>query len=183
MKISSLEEKQLASRTVYEGRLLRVKEDRVQLPDGRQTSREYIVHPGAVVILPLLDNGDVLLERQYRYPLRQEFIEFPAGKIDSGEDVLACGQRELLEETGYTAKEWQYVTTIYPCIGYSDEKLIYYLAKELSYSGHRPDADEFLEIFQVPFRTALDMVRTGEICEVKTVTGLFWLEKMLQGDW
>ena len=183
MKKSLLEETQLESKTVYAGRLLHVKEDQVLLPNGQQTGREYILHPGAVVVLPLLDNGDVLLERQYRYPLRQTFIEFPAGKIDPGEDVLACGQRELLEETGYTAKEWIYVTTIYPCIGYSDEKLIYYLAKELSYSGRRPDEDEFLEIFQMPFKAALDMVKTGEICEVKTVAGLFWLEKMLQGDW
>ncbi len=183
MKKISLEERQLASKTVYEGRLLHVKEDQVQLPDGKQTSREYIIHPGAVVVLPLLDNGDVLLERQYRYPLGQTFIEFPAGKIDAGEDVLTCGQRELLEETGYTAKHWQYVTTIYPCIGYSNEKLVYYLAKGLCYSGQQPDDDEFLEIFQLPFQAALDMVKSGEICEVKTVAGLFWLEKILLGHW
>lgn len=183
MKTSKLEEKRVSTKTVYQGRLLHVKEDRVTLPDGKQTGREYVVHPGAVVILPLLDNGDVLLERQYRYPLQREFIEFPAGKIDPGEDVLACGQRELLEETGYVAQEWRYVTTVYPCIGYSDEKLIYYLAKGLSYSGHQPDDDEFLEIFQLPFEMAMDMVKRSEICEAKTVAGLFWLEKMIKGAW
>ena len=183
MKKIKLEEKQIASETVYQGRLLHVKEDQVELPNGKHTSREYIVHPGAVVILPLMDNGDVLLERQFRYPLQREFIEFPAGKIDPGEDVLTCGQRELLEETGYSANEWHYLTTVYPCIGYSNERLIYYLAKGLSYSGHQPDADEFLEIFQMPFGKALDMVKSGEICEAKTVVGLFWLERILQGEW
>ena len=183
MKNSKLEETQLVSKTVYQGRLLHVKEDQVALPNGKHTSREYIVHPGAVVILPLLDNGDVLLERQYRYPLKSEFIEFPAEKIDPGEDVLTCGQRELLEETGYVAKEWQYVTTIYPCIGYSDEKLVYYMAKELNFSGHQPDDDEFLEIFQLPFGQAMDKVKSGEICEVKTVIGLFWIEKIMSGKW
>ncbi len=183
MKNSKLEESQIATKTVYEGRLLHVKEDQVVLPNGKHASREYIVHPGAVVILPLFDNGDVLLERQYRYPLRREFIEFPAGKIDPGEDVLACGQRELLEETGYLAKDWQYVTTIYPCIGYSDEKLVYYMAKGLGFSKLQPDEDEFLEIFQLPFGTAMDMVKSGEINEVKTVIGLFWLEKIISGKW
>ena len=183
MKKIKLEEKQIASKTVYQGRLLHVKEDQVELPNGKNSSREYIVHPGAVVILPLMDNGDVLLERQFRYPLQREFIEFPAGKIDLGEDVLTCGKRELLEETGYIAKEWHYLTTVYPCIGYSDEKLIYYLAKGLSYSGHQPDEDEFLEIFQIPFASALDRVKSGEICEAKTVVGLFWLEKILRGEW
>lgn len=174
-----LSEESIASRTVFQGRLLHVKEDRVRLPNGQESIREYIEHPGAVVIIPLFENGDILLERQYRYPLRRDFIELPAGKIDPGEEVLACGQRELLEETGYTASEWQYLTTAYPCIGYSDERLVYYLAGGLDYSGHQPDDDEFLEILRLPLGKALDMVRSGGICEAKTLIGLYWVEKIL----
>jgi ADP-ribose pyrophosphatase len=174
-----LSETEIASKSVFSGRLLHVREDRVRLPNGQESVREYIEHPGAVVIIPLFDNGDVLLERQYRYPLRRDFIEFPAGKIDPGEEVLACGQRELLEETGYVAQEWQYLTTAYPCIGYSNERLVYFLAGGLDYSGHQPDEDEFLEILRLPLGKVLDMVKSGEICEGKTLIGLYWLEKML----
>lgn len=183
MKKRDLAERQLASRSVFRGRLLDVREDRVELPNGEPSIREYIVHPGAVVILPLLENGDLLLERQYRYPLRRDFFEFPAGKIDPGEEPLACARRELLEETGYRAGQWRYVTTIYPCIGYSDERLVYYLASDLEFQGEQPDDDEFLEVFRLPLETALEQVRNGEICEAKTVAGLFWLEKLLRGEW
>ena len=179
----NLYELPLTSAKVYEGRLLHVHRDEVQLPDGKTSVREYIRHPGAVVVLPLTDSGELILERQHRYPLGRDFIEVPAGKIDPGEETLACAGRELLEETGYTARDWQYVTTVYPCIGYADERLVYYLAKGLEYRGHQRDEDEFLEIFTVPFAEAMEMVRKGEICEVKTVIGLFWLEKLLQGSW
>jgi ADP-ribose pyrophosphatase len=176
-------ESRLGGTKVYEGRLLHVHRDEVRLPDGKTSVREYIRHPGAVVVLPLLDNGEIILERQHRYPLGRDFIEVPAGKIDPGEGTLACAQRELLEETGYVAREWQYLTTVYPCIGYADERLVYYVARGLEYRGHRRDEDEFLEIFTLPFAQALDMIRSGDICEVKTVTGLFWLEKLLAGTW
>jgi ADP-ribose pyrophosphatase len=119
----------LLSETVFNGRLMHVKCDRVRLPNGKESTREYIVHPGAVVVIPVFDNGDLLLERQHRYPLHRDFIELPAGKIDPGEDDLTCAKRELEEETGYTASEWREVTTIYPCIGYSDERLAFYLAR------------------------------------------------------
>lgn len=183
MKKPDLAETQLTSKRVYQGRLLDVREDEVRLPNGNTTRREYIVHPGAVVIIPLLDNGDVILERQYRYALRRDFIEFPAGKIDGAEDPLECARRELLEETGYEAETWRCLTTIYPCIGYSDERLVYYLAQKLKFTGHRPDDDEFLEVFRLPFEDALAQVRTGDICEAKTVAGLFWLEKILKEGW
>jgi ADP-ribose pyrophosphatase len=178
-----LTETELATETVFKGRLMHVKRDRVRLPDGGESSREYIVHPGAVVVIPVFENGDLLLERQHRYPLRRDFIEFPAGKIDPGEDDLTCAKRELEEETGYTAREWREVTTIYPCIGYSDERLAFYLARGLEPGNHGRDPDEFLEILRVPFGEAMGWLRSGKICETKTVIGLFWLEKILDRDW
>jgi ADP-ribose pyrophosphatase len=181
--IPDLTETELASETVFKGRLMHVKCDRVRLPNGGESTREYIVHPGAVVIIPVFDNGDVLLERQHRYPLHRDFIELPAGKIDTDEADLVCAQRELEEETGYTATDWREVTTIYPCIGYSDERLAFYLARSLTLGNHARDPDEFLEVFRLPFGEAMDWVRNGKICETKTVIGLFWLEKMLAQGW
>lgn len=183
MPKKDLYEHQLNSTKVYSGKLLHVHRDEVRLPDGNTSTREYIRHPGAVVVLPLTAQGELILERQHRYPLGRDFIEVPAGKIDPGEQTLACAQRELLEETGYMARDWQYVTTVYPCIGYADEQLVFYLARELDFVGHQRDADEFLEVFTVPVPQAIAMVQSGEICEVKTVIGLFWLEKILSGDW
>jgi ADP-ribose pyrophosphatase len=180
---TTLTETEIASETVFKGRLLHVKRDRVRLPDGGESTREYIVHPGAVVIIPVFENGDLLLERQHRYPLHRDFIELPAGKIDPGEDDLTCAMRELEEETGYTASEWRAIATIYPCIGYSDERLAFYLARGLKPGIHGRDPDEFLEILRVPFGEAMDWLRNGRICETKTVTGLFWLEKILQQGW
>lgn len=180
---TTLSETPLESETVFKGRLMHVKRDRVRLPDGRESTREYILHPGAVVVIPVFENGDLLLERQHRYPLHRDFIELPAGKIDAGEDDLTCAKRELEEETGYSAAEWREVTTIYPCIGYSDERLAFYLAKGLTEGNHGRDHDEFLEIFRLPFAEAMQWVRDGRICETKTVIGLFWLEKMLNQGW
>ncbi len=174
-------EQTLESETVYQGRLLHARRDRVRLPNGKESSREYLVHPGAAVVIPLFDNGDVLLERQHRYPLHRDFIELPAGKFDPGETELACAQRELREETGYTADAWQYLTTFYPCIGYSNERLVFYLARGLRHVGDGPDHDEFLEILRLPMGEAMAMIRDGRICEAKTVMGLLWLERFWQG--
>lgn len=181
MSTSDLAEKQRSSQTVYRGNLLHVKEDLVQLPDQKTARREYILHPGAVVIIPLLANGDVVMERQFRYPLHQEFYELPAGKLDPGELALACGQRELLEETGYSATSWKYVTNIHPCVGYSNESMSLYLAQDLIKGKHQRDGDEFLEVFSLPFDEAMEWVRTGRITDAKTVIGLFWTEKILDG--
>ncbi|MDN5752432.1 MAG: NUDIX hydrolase [Nitrosospira sp.] len=178
-----LTEKTISSRNVFDGDLLHVRADQARLPDGKVRVREYITHPGAVVIIPLLDNGELVLERQHRYPLHRDFYELPAGKIDSGEDPLLCAQRELLEETGYTAESWRHITTLHPCIGYSDEKLIYYLAKGLTFEGAALDEGEHLEAFTLTLITALEWVKTGKITDNKTVSGLFWAEKVLCGDW
>ncbi len=174
MTAPDLTEHTIDSRDEYRGRLLHVKKDRVRLPDGNESAREYIVHPGAAVIIPVFENGDILLERQYRYPLRRDFLELPAGKFDPDEADLACAQRELEEETGYIARLWKELVTFHPCIGYSDERLVYFAARELSYSGHNMDEDEFLEILRVPFAEAVAMVGDGRITDGKTVMGLLW---------
>lgn len=183
MDDSDLREDELSSRCVYQGCLLHVKEDRVRLPNGQESGREYIIHPGAVAMVPLLENGDVLLLRQFRYPLRRDFFEIPAGKIDPGEALEACGRRELLEETGYRAGRWQHLTTMHPCIGYSDEMIAIYLVQDLTLEGHSRDEDEFLELLQVPLSEALAWVRDGRISDSKTLAGLLWAEKVARGEW
>jgi ADP-ribose pyrophosphatase len=174
-----LKETQLDSVVVYEGSFMQVRKDRITLPDGRESSREYITHPGAVAVLALLDNGNLLMERQYRYPPQREFIELPAGKIDDGEDILITAQRELLEETGYAADEWIHLTTAWPCIGYADERMEYFLARGLRHHGRNLDDGEFLEVFELSLADALQWIREGKINESKTIVGLFWLDKYL----
>ena len=177
---TDLTEHTLESRDEYRGRLLHVKKDRVRLPNGGESTREYIVHPGAAVVIPLFANGDILLERQHRYPLRRDFIELPAGKFDPEESELTCAQRELREETGYVAGRWRELPTFYPCIGYANERLVYFLAEDLSYSGENMDEDEFLEILRVPFDEALAMIGDGRIDEAKTVMGLLWYARFVR---
>ena len=174
-----LKETQLDSELKYDGDFIRVLKDRVRLPDGAVSSREYITHPGAVAVLALLDNGSLVMERQFRYPLQREFIELPAGKIDHDEDILKCAQRELLEETGYVASEWIHLTTAWPCIGYADERMEYFLARGLAHQGRQLDDGEFLEVFELSLPDALDWIRQGRINDSKTIVGLFWLEKYL----
>lgn len=178
-----LKETRVDGELAYQGSFLAVQRDRVSLPDGKLTTREYIRHPGAVVILPLLDDGSVLLERQFRYPLERVFIEFPAGKIDAGEDPLACAKRELREETGYTASDWRFVCTIHNAIAYSDEHLDLYVARGLVAGPSRLDDGEFLETFTASVAQILEWVRNGEITDVKTIIGAFWLEKLVAGTW
>ena len=179
----NLREAMIDGAVAYDGDFLKVQRDSVRLPDGKITSREYIKHPGAVVVLPLFDDGTVLLERQYRYPLAQVFIEFPAGKIDLNEDPLDCAKRELREETGYCASDWKFVCTIHNAIAYSDEHLDIYLARGLTAGESKLDEGEFLETFHTPVEDLLGWVRNGKVTDVKTVIGAFWLEKILSGRW
>jgi ADP-ribose pyrophosphatase len=178
-----LKETRVDSQLAYSGHFIQVSRDTVRLPDGEPAMREYIKHPGAVVILPLFDDGRVLLERQFRYPLDQVFIEYPAGKIDPGEDPLACAKRELQEETGYTATDWQFVCTIHNAIAYSDEHLDIYLARGLTAGPSQLDEGEFLEVFVAPLTDMLTWIREGKVTDVKTVIGTFWLEKIVAGLW
>lgn len=183
MSDEHLKEICLESTTVHQGNFLTLKHDRVRLPDGKQASREYVQHPGAVMIVPVFDDGTVLLERQYRYPMGQVMIEFPAGKLDAGEDILACAKRELHEETGYRAREWTYLTRIHPVISYSTEFIDLYLAQGLHAGERSLDEGEFLDIFVAPAEQLLEWVRSGQVTDVKTVIGAFWLEKCLTGQW
>lgn len=178
-----LKETRIDSRLAYDGEFLKVQQDTVRLPDGKTTSREYIKHPGAVVIIPVLDDGRILLERQFRYPGNQVFIEFPAGKIDPEEASLDCAKRELMEETGYTASEWKFVCTIHNAIAYSDEHLDIFLARGLTAGQNKLDEGEFLETMPATVHEMLEWVRSGKITDVKTVIGTFWLDRINRGEW
>ena len=177
-----LKETRIDGALMYDGGFIQVHKDNVRLPDGTVSTREYIKHPGAVAVLALLDNGNLVMERQYRYPSQREFIELPAGKIDAGEDILLCAQRELLEETGYVAREWTHLATAWPCIGYADERMEYFLARGLTLRQAKLDEGEFLEVFELSLSDAIEWIRLGKINESKTIVGLFWLEKHLQ-EW
>ncbi len=180
---AGLRETQVASALMHQGKFLTLKQDIVRLPDGRNASREYLIHPGAVMMIPLFDDGTVLMERQFRYPVGKVMIEFPAGKLDPQEGALACGKRELREETGYTAERWDYLTRIHPVISYSTEFIDIYLARDLKKGEAMLDEGEFLETFIAPAGQLIDWVREGKISDVKTIIGTFWLEKILSGAW
>ncbi len=176
-------EQRLSGESVFEGKLLHVRRDRVLLPDGKEAQREYILHPGAVVIIAFTDRGELVLERQFRYPLGREFIELPAGKIDPGEDPAETARRELAEETGYLAGRWRHLGMIHPSIGYSNERIEIYLAQDLSAAPAKLDDEEFLEVFTLPLATAIEWVRTGAITDTKSIAALFWAEKVALGTW
>ena len=170
----------ISSETIAADGMLTVKRDQVRLPTGNLSQREYVMHPGAVVIVPILPNGNVVLEKQFRYPLHQVFIELPAGKIDAGEDILMTGQRELLEETGYSASEWVKLGLQHPCIGYSDEVIHMYLARGLNAGAHQREEDESLQVFEASFEDCLSMIANGQITDGKSIVALFFAEKYLQ---
>ena len=172
-----LAEKKISGEGVYDGIFLKMKRDIVSLPDGQHAVREYLEHPGAVAILAVLDDGRVLLERQYRYPIAQAVIEIPAGKLNTGEDPLLCAQRELQEETGYTAKHWSKIRRIHPVISYSTEFIDIYLAEGLSPGPARLDEEEFLDVFAAPLEELLHWVEMGKITDVKTIISTYWLER------
>ncbi len=172
-----LAEKKISGEGVYDGIFLKMKRDTVSLPDGQHAVREYLEHPGAVAILAVLDDGRILLERQYRYPIAQAVIEIPAGKLNAGEDPLLCAQRELQEETGYTAKRWSKIRRIHPVISYSTEFIDIYLAEGLSPGPACLDEEEFLDVFAAPLEELLHWVEMGKITDVKTIISTYWLER------
>jgi ADP-ribose pyrophosphatase len=176
-------ERQLESTRVYDGDFLHVRRDRVALPDGSTANREYIVHPGAVMIVPLLDDGRLLVERQWRYPLQRAMLEFPAGKLERGEPVLGCAIRELLEETGYRAAEWARAGLLNNAIAYCDEFIEVWFARGLVAGERKLDAGEFLDVYAARLDDLEDLAARGEFTDAKSLIGLLWLQNWRAGRW
>jgi ADP-ribose pyrophosphatase len=178
-----LVEKPVKQETLFEGGFLRARRDTVQLPNGHTATREYIVHPGAVVVVPLLDDGRVLLVRQYRYPVGRVMTEFPAGKLDPGEDPLQCGQRELLEETGYRGGEWSRAGAMHVAIAYSTEIIHIFFARGLQPGQAQTDADEFVDLHPMAVDELYAACRDGAITDSKTLACALWLQNLQSGKW
>jgi len=182
-KDAHLREVTVASEQVWQGRFLDVRRDTVALPDGAQTTREYIVHPGAVMVVPMLDDGRLVMERQFRYPMHRVMLEFPAGKIDEGEPPFQCAVRELAEETGYRAREWARAGILHNAIAYSTEGIEIWFARGLTAGPAQLDAGEFLDVV-AHTATELDaLCASGEVTDAKTLIGLLWLQKWQAGQW
>ena len=182
-----LTEHRLTSKTLFTGRFLQARRDTVRLPDGGEAVREYVVHPGAVVVVPWLLDADgqfrIVLERQFRYPVGQAMVELPAGKLNAGEDPLHCGRRELLEETGYQAREWARAGQMHLAIAYSTEVIHIYFARGLQAGTRQLDAGEFLDVFSLPPETLLAWCREGRVTDAKTLACMVWVQNALSGAW
>ena len=176
-------ERKTGSVELLKGNFLHAFRDTVALPDGKTATREYVVHPGAVMVVPLLDNGKLVMERQYRYPIQQVMIEFPAGKLNPGEDRLGCAKRELLEETGYTAREWAYAGQMHPVISYSTEFIDVWFARGLTLSERALDEGEYLEVITATPSELLEWCRDGRVTDSKTLFGTLWLQNVMSGAW
>ena len=184
---AGLREERVAGSELFKGDFLHARRDQVRLPDGQLTQREYIIHPGAVMVVPLLQGADgttqLVLERQFRYPVQQVIIEFPAGKLDPGESTLGCAQRELREETGYTAREWARAGVLHPVVSYSTEFIEVWFARGLTLGQRRLDEGEFLEVFTASPEQLLAWCRDGQITDAKTLIGALWLQNVQSGAW
>lgn len=169
--------------TLLQGGFLTVRRDTVGLPDGTSATREFVVHPGAVAVVPVFDDGRVVMVRQFRYPLGQVLLEFPAGKIDPGEPVWHCARRELREETGYTAREWARACRIHNAAAYSTEGIEIWMARGLEPGPQALDAGEFLEVVAMTEHELDRLAQAGELTDVKTLVGLQWLRQWRRGEW
>ena len=178
-----LTETRVASQELLRGHFLHAMRDTVRLPDGKEATREYVIHPGAVMVVAELPDGRLVLERQFRYPVQSVMVEFPAGKLDPGEDSLVCAQRELLEETGYTARQWARAGVLHPVISYSTEFIDIWFARDLTAGQRQLDAGEFLDVFSASTDELLQWCRDGRITDAKTLTGVLWLQNLRSGAW
>ena len=186
MSDDHLIERRVHQEELLRGHFLHVLRDTVQLPNQNLATREYVVHPGAVMVIPMLDTPDglrLVMERQFRYPVGQVMTEFPAGKLDPGEDPWLCAQRELLEETGYTARQWARAGVLHPVISYSTEVIEIWFAKELSLGQRQLDQDEFLDVFTATPAELMAACQQGRLTDAKTLTGLLWLQNVQSGQW
>jgi ADP-ribose pyrophosphatase len=178
-----LVETKVVSEEILKGNFLNVRRDTVRLPDGSYTTREYVIHPGAVMIVAQLDDGRLVLERQYRYPMQAVMIEFPAGKLDPGEPSLTCAQRELLEETGYTAREWARAGVLHPVISYSTEFIDVWFARALTLGDRKLDVGESLDVFTATAAELSAWCGNGRVTDAKTLAGVLWMQNVLSGMW
>ena len=168
-------EKKVNSQDVYDGCLLHVKCDTVRLPNGKLATREWVQHPGAAAVLPILPDGDIILVKQYRYPIERVTLEIPAGKLDSPEEEpLACASRELGEDTGYQAEDFKKILTLATTVGFSNEKIHIFFAQGLHPGVQHPDDDEFINVVKMPLTKAFELIQSGEIMDAKTIAAILW---------
>lgn len=160
------------SEYIYKGRVINLMKDTVTLENGKKATREVVEHSGGVCVIPVLENGDILFVKQFRYPFREVLLELPAGKLNVGEDHFECGKRELLEETGATPKNYRYLGVIYPTTAYLTEKIYLYIADGLDFTSQHLDDDEFLDVVRIPLNKAVEMVMNDEIHDSKTQIGI-----------
>jgi len=178
-----LREVRVDSEELLRGNFLHAFRDTVWLPDGSEATREYVIHPGAVMVIAELPDGQLVLERQFRYPVQSVMVEFPAGKLDAGEASLDCARRELLEETGYTAKQWARAGVLHPVISYSTEFIDIWFARDLTAGQRQLDQGEFLEVFSATADELLQWCRDGQVTDAKTLSGALWLQNVRSGAW
>ena len=178
-----LTEQRVSGEQVWRGHFLDVRRDVIVQQGGHTATREYIVHPGAVMVVPLLDDGRVVMERQFRYPVGQVLLEFPAGKLDPGEPVGRCAARELAEETGYSATEWARACHIHNACAYSNEAIEIWFARGLQAGQRRLDVGELLDVCTMTEAELDALAARGELTDVKTLIGLQWLQKWRAGLW
>lgn len=178
----NMREETVSSEEIFTGRVITLKREIVRLPNGREASREVVMHPGGVAIVPLDGEGNVYVVRQYRRPLDDVIMEIPAGKLNWGEEHCSCGVRELAEETGMTAGRLDYLGKYYPTPGFCQEIIHIYLARDLKKGEMHPDEDEFLEVERLPLDTLLDMVMNNEILDAKTAIGILKTAELLRRE-